>query len=378
MRQLFPEIEIHLVVSTLTYPLAVRCPYVDRVIVFDSGRGIPPLRHTMQAWRAFRFARRQFRAIDFDLAVVPRWDVDDFGSNALAYFSGARYRVAFSERATPEKALFNRGFDSFATHVIESNKISHEVEHSLEMLRFFGARVADSRLEVWTDAADEFFAEALLDRHGVTTDRVLVAIAPGASEAKKRWQTSHFAEVGGRIQTQFNAVVVLLGTGSDGTLAAKIAKGVGRKVIDLTGQTTLRQTVALLRRTTIFIGNCSGPLHLAAAAGVPVVEISCHPRNGRASNSYSPIRFGPWLVPHRVLQPDRPTPPCSECCEAYVPHCILNVSVDLVARSACDLLERIVGARTQDRYTPRVPGAADPRRISGRVGGTPGEEGSHI
>jgi heptosyltransferase-2 len=355
MRRFFPETKIYLVVSTLTYPMAERCPYVDRVIVFDSGRGIPPFRHAMQAWQAFRFARRQFRTIDFDLAVVPRWDVDDFGSSALAYFTGARYRVAFSERANPEKALFNRGFDSFVTHVIESKEISHEVEHSLEMLRFLGARVEDCRLEVWTDAADELFAEALLKRRGVTTDRILVAMAPGAGEAKRQWPISRFAELARRLQMQFDGVIVLLGARSDRALGAEIAEAVKHNVIDLTGQTTLRQTAALLRRSTIFIGNCSGPVHLAAAAGVPVVEVSCHPPDGNASHANSPVRFHPWLVPHRVLQPDRATPPCSQACNTNVPHCILNLAVDLVARSASDLLKENIGSRTHSS-DPRLVG----------------------
>jgi ADP-heptose:LPS heptosyltransferase len=347
IRAFFTECEIHVVVCTLTRPLAERCPYIDGIIVFDCGHGVPLFPHLIQVWRAFLLARRELRPIGFDLAIVPRWGVDSYGASALAYFSGARCRLAFSEHVTPDKALINHGFDSFATHVLDSRGICHEVERSFEMLRFFGASVSDPRLEVWTDASDEHFAQATLDRHKVEKDRVLIAIAPGATEAKRRWPGSRFAELACELQARFSAVVLLLGAKGDRAIADEITETLGHGVIDLIGQTTLRQTAAVLRRSTLFIGNCSGPLHLAVAAGVPVVEISCHPRDGSETHPNSPTRFGPWLVPQVVLQPERATSPCSQECEASVPHCILSVSVDQVATATFNLLET-AGLRIHD------------------------------
>jgi heptosyltransferase-2 len=339
LREYFSECEITLVASASTRPLAERCPHADRVIVFDCGRGISFFAHLLQAWRARLFARRKLCPLGFDLAIVPRWDVDISGASALSYFSGARWRVAFSEHVNPNKSLINHGFDSFATHVINSRIICHEVERSFEILRFLGANVNDAGLEVWTDTSDEDFAQVTLDRYGIEGDRIVVAIAPGASEAKRRWPGSRFAKVARELQMQLNAVVVLLGDKHDRQTADEIAEVLGRDFIDLVGQTTLPQTAAVLRRSTIFVGNCSGALHLAAAAGVPVVEISCHPRGGSELHCNSPTRFGPWLVPQIVLQPERPTPPCYQACEDQIPHCILNVSVDEAAKAAFHLLE---------------------------------------
>jgi heptosyltransferase-2 len=338
IRAFFSECEIVLVVCASTYPLAERCPYIDRVVVFDYGRGTPLFRHFRHAWRAFFFARHELRHIGFDIAIVPRWDVDSYGAGALAYFSGARWRVAFSEHVNSAKALINYTFDSLSTHVIDGKKVCHEVERSFEVLRFLGANIRDPRLELWTDESDECFAQDTLDRHQVERNRVLVAIAPGAAEAKRRWPGSRFAELASRIQAQLNAVILLLGDGRDRAIGDQMVETLGRDIVDLIAHTTLRQTVALLRRSTIFIGNCSGPLHLAAAAGVPVVEISCHPRGGSESHANSPTRFGPWLVPHVVLQPDCPTSPCTQACGADAPHCILNVSVDRATKAAFDLL----------------------------------------
>ena len=77
---------------------------------------------------------------------------------------------------------------------------------------------------------------------------------------------------------------------------------------------------------------------LAAATGVPVVEISCHPANGSAASANSPRRFGPWGVPHRVLQPESAQPPCVGECVADEAHCICGVTVEQVKEAITSLL----------------------------------------
>jgi heptosyltransferase-2 len=191
----------------------------------------------------------------------------------------------------------------------------------------------------------------MLDSHKVDKDRVLIAMAPGAAESKRRWPASRYLELAFKLQTQLNAFVLILGDERDRKIVDEMAKTIGADVINLSGQTTLRQTAALLRRTTMFIGNCSGPLHLAAAADIPVVEISCHPRGGSKLHPNSPTRFGPWLVPQMVLQPEQATYPRFQACEANIPHCILSVSVDQVAKAAFSLLE---GTRGINDYPSRA------------------------
>ena len=101
------------------------------------------------------------------------------------------------------------------------------------------------------------------------------------------------------------------------------------------------QTGALLQRCALFIGHDSGPTHMASAAGIPVVVVSCHPRDGAAMNVQSPRRFGPWSPTARVLQPDHGTGTCVDSCSASAAHCILNVSVDDVRKA----IEEVTGLR---------------------------------
>ena len=97
-------------------------------------------------------------------------------------------------------------------------------------------------------------------------------------------------------------------------LGNAIRKSLGGAAVDVTGRTTLRQTAALLKKCDLYVGNDTGSMHLAAAAGIPVVEISCFPMDGPVWHWNSPRRFAPWGVPHRILQPKGNAPCCLRWC----------------------------------------------------------------
>ena len=112
------------------------------------------------------------------------------------------------------------------------------------------------------------------------------------------------------------------------------------KIINTVGQTTLRQTAALLKHCSLFIGNDSGPMHIAAAMKTSVIEISCHPRSGDTCHPNSPTRFSPWGTESIVLQPEQHKKPCQRGCEMDYPHCILNVHIDSVINACNKLIKK--------------------------------------
>jgi ADP-heptose:LPS heptosyltransferase len=102
----------------------------------------------------------------------------------------------------------------------------------------------------------------------------------------------------------------------------------------------LRESAAVLELCTLFIGNDSGPKHMAAAMKTPVIEISCHPLTASADFEYSPSRFGAWGKDVRVVQPNYSRSPCSEGCRANEAHCILGVEPRRVIEEASVLLNQ--------------------------------------
>ena len=338
LRRNLPDAWITLVVKPEVFNLVELCPYVDEVLTY-SWKTPRYMTKLLRHLRAIRLAYRYLRPRRFDLAIVPRWDVDYYHASFLAYFSGARWRVAYSEDVTESKRIYNRGYDRLFTHLLKGGAGRHEVERNLDILRFLGGRVEKDTLEIWLGEGDERFAEEVLGERN-TSNGLLVAFGPGAGAPKRLWPVERFIEVGRWLEEEYRARIVVVGGDGDKYLGERLRQGIGEgAVVDLTGATTLRQTGAILKRCHLYIGNDAGPMHIAVAAGIPVVEISCHPRDGSEGHYNSPNRFGPWKVSHAVLQPERAISPCSNGCSSQEPHCILGVSVEEVKEA----IERLAG-----------------------------------
>ena len=338
LRRNVPDASITLVVSPAAHPLVTSCPYVDEVQTYDwrASRYFGPLHHLHALAKAGRDLWRR----RFDLAIVPCWGIDYYLASFLAYFSGAPWRLGYSERVTGAKQHLNRGFDRLFTHVSSDDAVKHEVEHNLDLLRFIGCDIERDELELWIGEADEQFATALLRRRDVRSDDLLIALAPGAGSPKRQWPIERFGALATWLTEEFAAKVLIVGGPGEEPLGRELASTLDDRGIDVVGRTTIGQSAALLRQCQLFIGNDSGPMHVAAATGVPVIEISCHPRGGSPQHDNSPKRFGPWGKGHIVIQPEHSLQPCAESCVATIAHCITGVSLEQVKRAASVRLAR--------------------------------------
>lgn len=331
--------QIHLVCSPAAFPAYKNCPHVNRVQVFDYGEAIFSAlsrRSAVDHWRLCKaardFARRHLEPFHADVLLAPRFDVDGYGATYLAAFSRARLSVSYSERCTDIRQRVNRGHDKLWSVVIPGSGIEHEVLRNAAFLEQIGLVPLPPVLEFWATAEERETADAFLARHGCGERPVI--LAPGANELCRQWPAERFAFVA-RVLEDAGKDVVLVGSASDAPLCSSIARRLrSARVWDASGQLNFGSLFCLLERSSVFVGNDSGPAHLAAAAGIPVVVISGHPRSGRNDYHQSPRRFGPWGVPNRVLQPQRPIPPCTDHCSASAAHCIEQVSENEVVEAA--------------------------------------------
>ena len=306
---------------------------IDEVIPYQAAmrRALRPL---LLPGRARAFAQRHLRG-RFDLAIVPRWDTDHHLATAVALFSGAARRVGHSEHAYPRKRVLNAGFDSLYTDIVTSTGVAHEVERHMALLRALGAEPVTDVLSLPLTTPDRARAStelSTLKHHGL-----LVAFGIGAAHPKRRWPIARFAEVGLALQRQHGAHVLIVGGPDDVRGQEELLGALDPAATGLAGRLSLRETAAVLERSTLFVGNDSAPLHLAASTGVPSVEISCHPLHGDPLHNNAPERFGPWRVPSAVLRPSVPVAPCVLSCSGKLPHCVLQVSSETVIGAAVQL-----------------------------------------
>jgi len=342
LKQAYPAAAIHVVVVGGLVELARSCPLADTVTALPAGAAFwgpagqaPASRLPRLAW----FAVTHLRPLRADLVIVPRVDVDAHGASLLALWSGAPRRVAFSEASTPLRERDNPGFDAYFTDLVPPPGAVHEVTAGRRLAEALGIDPGDETLFMWdTPLERRTVAERLSSV--AFEDHPLVVMAPGATFGFRRWPAAAFAAVGRALVGGANpARVVIVGAAPDRDLAVAIAAALPAGTChDFTGMLTLGETAALLRRATVFIGNDSGPLHLAAATGLPCVEVSSFPRDGDPVHHNSPVRFGPWGVPHRILQPATARPPCAGACTAADAHCILDIGPERVVEAVHDLL----------------------------------------
>jgi ADP-heptose:LPS heptosyltransferase len=261
LRRAYPSARISAVVWRRNRAVLDNNPDVDRLIVFTPGLAF------------FRRLRRQH----FDLSVHFAPFHDYFGLLA---------RIP-RRLALPVPWLF-----WLLPHRNRRWRRLHARDHYLDVLRPLGIVAEEKGLVLKVSGRQEAFAERYLLDHGHQPGELLVGIHAGGSGFKgaKRWSPQSFAWVAREVLGQGrppacgaaasprgpaeNVRLVFFGGPADGQLArAVVQAGVPDGYVDTCGQVSLSETIGLLSRLDLFVGNDSGPLHLAAALGVPVVGL---------------------------------------------------------------------------------------------------------
>jgi heptosyltransferase-2 len=208
-------------------------------------------------------------------------------------------RIVRYRKGSLQRRLWSMGFcrGSMATGE------KHVVERYLEALFPLGIRAELSAPEMWVSEEEEAACREKLAGLGLPPERDYAVLVPGARWPKKRWSPIGFIGVGRWLRDVRKTVVVLAGDRGDRELCAEIGRGVGEECFDLSGQTELRELGALLKGAVIAVGNDSGPGHMAAAVGTPVLTLF-----GPTSESFG---FRPLGENAHVLSHDVGCRPCS-------------------------------------------------------------------
>jgi 3-deoxy-D-manno-octulosonic-acid transferase/heptosyltransferase-1 len=197
----------------------------------------------------------------------------------------------------------------------------HALERNLRMLEAVGIRTRKVTYGLPVADAHRRAAHRLLKAEGVAEgDGPLIAVNCVAQWPSKLWPVASFARLGDRLVDRFDARLVFTGAASDGPTVRSVLARMRRPAGDLTGKTTLKTLAALYERVRLLVSTDTGPMHLGAAVGTPVVALF---------GPTAPWRTGPYGERHRVL---RPPLPCSPCFRRRCPSldCMRGISVEAV------------------------------------------------
>ena len=319
LRRRFPEAEIVVLSKPWVSELYRRHPAVTRHIVYD-----PAADH--RGARGFWKLVRQLRSEHFDAAILFQ---NAFHAAWMAWLAGIPVRVGYDREE--RGALLTE-----AVRPPHPTAYGHQAYYYLELL--FRAGLIEKpeplkEIRLGLERSEETWAAKYIDALGLRGPRFLVGLNPGASFGPaKRWLPERFADLADRLITALHADVLIFGSREERPLAEMIAGEMEHTPIVLAGETTLRQFMALLTLCRLIITNDSGPMHLAAALGVPLVAIFGS-TDERATGPVSPHAR---VVNHRV--------PCSPCGLRECPidfRCMTGVGVAEVYRVALELVKQV-------------------------------------
>ena len=332
LRKARPNAEITLLIPERGRIVYETCPYVDQLLIIHPN--LENRRNPLQSLLSARAYWHTQSNRNFNIALSPRLGLDPFLAFIL-YFSNAPIRLGYSERFAGNKL----NLDRFLTQTIPHAKQQHDTQNSLAVLEALHITPTDSSPEIWLSQSDREFAVKWNQQDTADSRRLVVGIGVGASLPKRIWPPERHAIIASWLVNAYEARIFLLGGANDVKLASRIAKQVGPAAINLAGQTSLREAAALIEICSVLLVHDTGLLHIGSAVGTPTVEISCHPRSGLGTSSNAPERFGPWHVPHRILRPNHPRPPCVDgCIKERQAHCILEIETEEVKEALSELI----------------------------------------
>jgi lipopolysaccharide heptosyltransferase I len=327
LKRCFPACRIGWIVQEAFAPLLAQDPAVDRLYSISiSSTSEPQAGHLAYA-RAFRETvttlrdlRRLLRQAPYDLIL----DLHaSFRSGLLGLANPGGVRIGFAD-ARELNPLFQHQRISLPPGC------SHAQEKNLLFPSHLGCPAGREDFYLCTGGQAERRAGEFLARHGVNENDQLVYLHAAARWQTKFWRQERWAALADRF-IRDGLRVVFGGSGNDLDYLLPIVVRMAQPPLVAAGELDLAGSAALLKRSALYVGLDSGPMHMAALAGVPVVALF---------GPTHPERVGPYNVEHRIVR--ETSLGCLGCRKRTCPHlsCMEGISVDMVHAAARHLLRR--------------------------------------
>ena len=325
LRHNYPKATITLITKPVVYNLVEKCPYIDKILVYNICTGrLLFFKRLINAWL---FCKKNI--IDKpDLAIVPRWESDGGIAAQVAFFSKAKKRVAYSELVNKEKAISDKGSDGFFTDVCYEMKFKHERERNIDILKFLGCKITSKALEIWFTKDDSDAIKRLFIHDKIKAIRLALFLS--TSHKNKDFSVQKFAEIIEKVSRKHMIDVYIMGAKGNTTEVANQFLNIFPKAYNLVGKTTLRETAAFLSECHLYLGGDTGPMHIAAAANIKGIALFASSGVWQESGLNSPERVGPCSEKIVTFTPEEPMPGCESGCNKEYAHCINNIDTNKV------------------------------------------------
>lgn len=289
LRRLYPDAHITWVVEQAAADLVLGHPYLDRVLVLRRKSWIADLKKGRLAstWYDVRAFLADLHSRQYDLVI----DFHGLLKSSLVVWAS--------------KGKRKLGYDSwqelsglFLNEKIPEDLNKHAVDRYLDFPRYLGAEAGSAEFVLPLTPETDSRVGALMQRYRLEKNK-FIAVSPVALWDTKLWNDEKFAMLADDLQRKFKIPVVFTGHSKD--LLDNITSRMKTGGINLGGQTSLTELASLYKNALLVITTDSGPMHLAAAAGTPVIALF---------GPTDPARTGPYGAGHIVLRAGLACSPC--------------------------------------------------------------------
>jgi len=300
-----PQAEIYWWIDSGLAPLLEGDPDLTGIVRFERKRWGKP-QHWPEMLRSIRWLREQHFDLVIDLQCLLR-------SGAFAWLARGTFLAGLDEVREGARGFYDLAVPRKSFH-------THAVDWYLSVLPPLGVPVHPHF--TWLPERPQMAAD--IQRKWPAENATLILLQPGARWKNKRWPATSFAELVRALAAKNAAVrFAILGDKGDQPLGERIAQAAPGRCLNLCGATTLPEMVEWVRRGDLMVTNDTGPMHVAAALGKPLLALF---------GPTAPERTGPYGQLNQVMRLDLPCAPClkSECTFEKTDECLRGLSPALV------------------------------------------------
>ena len=289
LRRLYPDAHITWVVEEAAADLVIGHPYLDSVLVSRRKSWSKKLLRgqVRGLFSEIKNFVKNLRQRDYDLVI----DFHGlFKSSIIVFFSRGKRKLGYDS--------WQELSGLFLSEKIPEDMNKHAVDRYLDFPRYLGAKIDKVEFTLPLDNKAEEKVLRLLREHNLE-DKKFVAVNPIAYWETKLWSNEEFARLADLINNKLSLKVVF--TGSEKESIEEITSLMKTESVNLGGKTTLLDLAYLYKKAGMVITTDSGPMHLAAAVGIPVIALF---------GPTDPARTGPYGVGHTIIRTELPCSPC--------------------------------------------------------------------
>jgi lipopolysaccharide heptosyltransferase I len=327
LKKNFPDSHIAWVVEETARDILKAYPDIDDIIIFPKKSILKKLKSRKEmgeGLKQFILFIREIRNKRFDLVI----DFHGlFKSGIISFFSGAPERVGFTKVFTKEfNFLFNnRRFP------LDNHKISR-IDRNLTLLKNMGLDINHTPPVIHVPKYDSEFIRQFFKQQQIDPRRPIIAIHPGTSPTTpyKRWDAFRYAVVADQVIADSAAQIIFTWAAQEIEMVQEITRLMKYRAIIAPETKNLCQLAEIFRNSHLYLGSDTGPMHLAAFVGIPVVALF-GPTDIVVNEPYT-------QTPHIILRKEVDCSPCRKyACRKKI--CMQKIKEESVIRAVNIMLD---------------------------------------